>query len=293
MPKHNYLGSYPIQLCLYKYGTYIPSQSIGDAFMLLLWPCIILLPLCMTTFGAHEWLFPDTWWQDSVYYPSPLGLLLGLSSVILGITFTCLYHWTRIHNIICSKPVFIQPNAVSKYHFWTGFREYLTSPEGFIMIGGYLSSTWIFRMMPKSYYLYNDGINWLHVFAQLLIQDFLQFVMHLAQHKVSSIVYRSSHKQHHRFVSPCLFNAFDGSIGDTVCMIIVPLYVTSQIFHVNVWTYMTFGTIYSMSLVLIHSDHPHPWEPVFQFCLIGTSTDHKLHHQLFHCNYEGEVFEEP
>mgnify|MGYP005750698313 CR=1 FL=1 len=68
--------------------------------MVLLWPCIILLPLCMATFGAHEWLFPDTWWQDSVYCPSPLGLFLGLSSVILGITFTCLYHWTRIHNII-------------------------------------------------------------------------------------------------------------------------------------------------------------------------------------------------
>ena len=86
-----------------------------------------------------------------------------------------------------------------------------------------------------------------------------------------------------------MFNAFDGSIGDTVCMIIVPLYVTSQIFHVNVWTYMTFGTIYANWLTLIHSEYVHPWDSYFDAIGFGTAENHHVHHKTFKYNY-GHLF---
>ena len=40
---------------------------------------------------------------------------------------------------------------------------------------------------------------------------------------------QSSHKPHHRFLNPKLFDAFDGSVTDTVCMILIPLAVTAQL----------------------------------------------------------------
>lgn len=94
----------------------------------------------------------------------------------------------------------------------------------------------------------------MHV-VQLVINDFLQTIMHLAEHKVSPAIYKvctlyrtdvyisacisavdkhalhtqSSHKPHHRFLNPKLFDAFNGSVADTVCMILIPLSVTAQL----------------------------------------------------------------
>jgi len=41
--------------------------------------------------------------------------------------------------------------------------------------------------------------------------------------------YQSSHKPHHRFLNPKMFDAFNGSLTDTVCMILFPLSVTAQL----------------------------------------------------------------
>ena len=64
-------------------------------------------------------------------------------------------------------------------------------------------------------------------------QDWLQTLAHLAEHKYASI-YKSTHKPHHRFLNPRLFDAFDGSFGDTVCMILIPLFITAHVVHCNV-----------------------------------------------------------
>ena len=90
--------------------------------------------------------------------------------------------------------------------------------------------------------------------ACLLVQDFVQYVMHVFEHKASPELYKMSHKPHHRFTNPKLFDAYNGSVADTVLMILIPLYVTANVVHCNVWTYMAFGSLYANWLTLIHSE---------------------------------------
>ena len=143
--------------------------------------------------------------------------------------------------------------------------------------------------MPSSYYSFTGGINWLHVFAQLLLQDFLQSLMHIFEHKINPYFYRISHKPHHRFTNPRLFDAFNGSFLDTLLMILFPLAVTARIIPANVWSYMAFGSLYANWLTLIHSEFVHPWDYVFRKIGFGTAADHHVHHKLFVYNY-GHLF---
>ena len=50
--------------------------------------------------------------------------------------------------------------------------------------------------------------------------------MHVLEHKLDPRLYKASHKPHHRFTNPRLFDAFNGSPADTFLMILVPLLVT-------------------------------------------------------------------
>ena len=72
-------------------------------------------------------------------------------------------------------------------------------------------------------------------------------------------------------------------------MILLPLYVTSNLVHTNTLSYIAFGCIYSSMLALIHSDYVHPWESIFKILGIGTSSDHHVHHALQRYNY-GHLF---
>ncbi|CAE8644698.1 unnamed protein product [Polarella glacialis] len=113
--------------------------------------------------------------------------------------------------------------------------------------------------------------------------------MHYGEHKISAWVYKMSHKPHHRFTNPRVFDAFDGSVTDTICMILVPMVITSRLVPANVWSYMTFGSLYANWLVLIHSEYTHPWDGIFRRLGFGTAADHHVHHRLFVFNY-GHLF---
>jgi len=143
--------------------------------------------------------------------------------------------------------------------------------------------------MPSSYYSFNGGINWFKVVLQLLIQDCVQMLMHYLEHKASSAFYRASHKPHHRFTNPKLFDAFNGSVPDTFCMILIPLVITARLVNANVWEYMCFGSLYANWLTMIHSEYVHPWDKVFKYIGFGTAADHHIHHKLFVFNY-GHLF---
>ena len=145
------------------------------------------------------------------------------------------------------------------------------------------------RLMPRSYYSCEGGIHWGHVAAQLLLQDLIQYLMHLGEHKLSSAFYRASHKPHHRFTNPRLFDAFNGSPTDTFLMILVPLVVTARLVDANVWTYMAFGSMYANWLTMIHAEYSHPWDNMFRKIGFGTSGDHHVHHKLFNYNF-GHTF---
>lgn len=172
-----------------------------------------------------------------------------------------------------------------QYEFREGVITHLSQPEGFVLLGGYLCGTWLTSMMPESYYSFEGGVDWGRTFACLLLQDFVQCSMHLMEHKLSPKLYQLSHKPHHRFTNPRLFDAYNGSLADTFFMILVPLYITACVIHCNVWTYMAFGSLFANWLTLIHSEYSHPWDPVFRAIGFGTPADHHVHHKLFILNF--------
>jgi alternative squalene epoxidase len=311
------------------------SSIARNALSYLVWPAILALPLTLTqeVFPSLNYrnVFPNEWYdtaprdfsyKNTSMWPSPLGLSLGLGAVVVGQFFMLLYfiYFARpagqhlaeatgkkdsnssstTTNI--SPYVAIQKEGARAYELSEGLLTHLAQPEGFVMLGSYLIGTWMFGLMPKSYYSFTGGINWLHVLLQLLLQDGIQYSMHMIEHvmKGESVVfgykitwpfnlYANSHKPHHRFTNPRLFDAFNGSAMDTFLMILLPLYITSQIIDANVWSYMAFGSLYANWLTLIHSEYHHPWETLFRTIGLGTAADHHVHHKLFNYNY-GHLF---
>mmetsp|Transcript_1282 Transcript_1282/g.2079 ORF Transcript_1282/g.2079 Transcript_1282/m.2079 type:complete len:295 (+) Transcript_1282:102-986(+) len=265
---------------------------------LLLWPAIISLPLILTSNDLYISVFPAEWydteahdfWYDSKgIRPSPVGLTLGILAVVVGQAFVLAYFYAWKLGWMGGKLKPIQKVGAPQYVVYDGMIEHLSQPEGFVMLGGYLILTWMLGLMPASYYSFSGGINWYHVAAQLLIQDAIQFLMHNIEHTLDKRLYQASHKPHHRFTNPKMFDAFNGSPADTFLMILVPLLLTARLVNANVWSYMTFGSLYANWLTMIHSEYVHPWDKYFRFLGFGTAADHHVHHKLFVYNF-GHLF---
>lgn len=255
------------------------------------WASIVSLPLSLTVAVDHTEIFAKEWYAydfDSGDTPPPLGLCLGLLAVAVGQLFMLLYHWMHRAGYFGTRPA-IQIGGARPYEFREGLVTHLSQPEGFVLLGGYLVGTWMCRIMPPSYYSFDGGIQWGKVALQLLLQDLVQYCMHRIEHVASPALYKISHKPHHRFVNPRLFDAFNGSAADTTLMILVPLAVTAKLVQTNVWSYMAFGALYANWLVLIHSEFPHPWDAAFRRAGLGTAADHHVHHKLFRYNF-GHLF---
>tara|TARA_B110000208_G_C11683386_1_gene399654 strand:- start:65 stop:1054 length:990 start_codon:yes stop_codon:yes gene_type:complete len=227
---------------------------------------------------------------------SPVGLSLGILAVAFVQVFLTLpYYWMLRHNVL-QRPFIQKKRPLQQKPFWSGLVAHLSRAEGFVLLGGYLCGTWMFGLMPLSYYDLNRRALCMEtvvdVGIQLLLNDFYQTLAHLLEHQVARI-YKKAHKPHHKFISPELFDAFDGNYADTICMILVPLYTTcmtlSLFRNVSVWSYMIFGATYANYLCLIHSEYEH----VFDFALrkvgIATAADHHVHHRLFNYNF-GHLF---
>lgn len=172
--------------------------------------------------------------------------------MVIGQVFVLLYFWARKNGYL-GKTTAIQKEGARPYEFSEGLATHLGQPEGFVMLGGYLIGYWMLGLMPASYYSFSGGINWVHVAVQLLLQDFVQYLMHVLEHKLDPRLYKASHKPHHRFTNPRLFDAFNGSPADTFLMILFPLVVVSRLVNANVWSYMAFGSLYANWLTLIHA----------------------------------------
>ena len=215
---------------LFVFHSRIMESSVISA---LLWGAIPALPLVFTSQNTYEKIFPAGWydvsprdsWNTSIW-PSPLGLTLGLLAVVVGQIAVLSYFWARRSGYL-GKLTSIQKEGARPYDFNEGLTTHLGQPEGFVMLGGYLIAYWMLGLMPASYYSFGGGINWLHVMLQLLIQDFVQYLMHVLEHKLDPRLYQASHKPHHRFTNPRLFDAFNGSPADTFLMILLPLLVTN------------------------------------------------------------------
>ena len=249
-----------------------------------LWPAIVLLPLALH--ARYERVFPQRWYEPSADH-KPLGLSLGILAVTVGQAWVLLYQAARYHGREIFGPLErVQPNEERPYALGEGVATHLAQPEGFVLLWLYLAVTWLMGWMPPSYYSFEGGICWPRVLACLLVQDAIQCCMHLGEHKIHAAIYRASHKPHHRFTNPRLFDAFNGSVADTVLMILIPLYTTANVVSgCNVWDYMCFGSLYANWLVLIHSEFHHAWDPAFAAIGFGTAADHHVHHKLFVKNF--------
>ena len=224
-----------------------------------------------------------------VGWPDPRGLLLGLLSVFVGQVVVVSYHYARLH--LCDGVRSVQKRPRS-YRFRDGVASHLGAPGGVALLVAYLSSTWMLGLLPPSYYEFDGAVRWTRVAAQIATQDALMYVAHRIEHATSHRgavgreFYRRSHRPHHRFTNPRLFDAFDGSATDTATMVLLPLFATAHtVRDVSVWEYAAFGTIWSMWLCLIHSETVHPWEPLFRALGLGTAADHHVHHRTFVYNY--------
>jgi len=264
-----------------------------------MWPLMLTVPLILNDSRNpfhYRKIFPESWYaiDDSTEtsYPKPLGLCLGLITVAVG-QLLCLFVFFFFKYGFMSQngeePLSIQKRGARSYDYLEGITTHLSQPEGFILLGGYLTGTWMFRLIPETYYSFDGGIDWAKVFMCLVIQDGIQFVMHLLEHSVSPAFYKYSHKPHHRFTNPRLFDALNGSMLDTIFMILLPLYVTANLVHCNVWSYMAFGSLYANWLTLIHSEYTFPWDQIFHCFGFGTPADHHVHHAFFKYNY-GHLF---
>ena len=304
------------------------QQGIDDSTMkstklrwigLLVWPLMLFLPLLLnhTTSYHYSTIFPRSWytlhgqnwlnksievggiweWGTSTLYSSsnhnplrhPLGLSLGISAVAIGQFFLLIYF--RLHQQqYLGNTTSIQSRGAVKYNYLAALQNHLSQPGGFVLLGLYLSITWIFNMLPSSYYSFEGGIQFTRVALCLVVQDFLQYIMHRVEHMAHPKMYKISHKPHHKFTNPKLYDAFDGSVPDTAIMILFPLFVTAHIVRdCNVWTYMAFGSSYANWLTLIHSEVTFPWEPMFRRFGLGTAADHHVHHKFFKYNF-GHLF---
>lgn len=225
------------------------------------WPLSIALPL----------YFQSTEVNNGLYY--------GLCSVFLGQCITIGYFVLYDHKTKIQE--------VSQYNIKEAIIQHIFQLEGFSLLFLYLCVTWNYHLLPNSYYQ-NGTIQYERVFLQLLCQDFIQYIMHRTEHDIKWL-YVWTHKNHHVYVKPNMFHSFQGSIGDTIVMIIMPLYITSCVIPVNMWSYMVFGTLYANMLTLIHSEYKHPWDDLFIEIGFGTPYDHHAHHKYFKYNF-GHLF---
>jgi len=269
---------------------------------MLVWPLMLFLPLMLNgPFESTNYknVFKSSWYEYDYFSgerPKPLGLTLGILCVGVGQIFVIAYFFLHKHFLYFSiekkptSPPSIQIKGAPMYNFLEGVLSHLAQPEGFILLTLYLSGTWMFRLMPPSYYSFEGSIDMKKTFCCLATQDCIQYIMHRLEHSVSASFYRLSHKPHHKFTNPRMFDAFNGSMADTIIMILIPLYATALINSTcNVWTYMAFGSMYANWLTLIHSEFPLPWDKFFRMVGFGTPGDHHVHHKFFKYNY-GHLF---
>jgi len=215
-------------------------------------------------------------------WPSPIGLCMGLGAVLVCQVLAFIYY--AIMRVYVRPPT-IQTRELPTTTLLGDVISHVSAPESFTMVFGYLCLTWMFDIMPASYYDLETPVNWWNVLLQFLVVDFLTYLTHRIEHGIVSL-YGKSHKPHHRFINPKLYNAFNGSPFDTLDLILIPLFGTAQLLRFcSNWDYIMFGSLYATQFTLIHCEFSHPWDPLLKCLGIGTSADHHIHHALFTKNY--------
>jgi len=207
---------------------------------------------------------------------------MGFAGVLIGQIVVLLYYVVRRYGM---KSTYVQTRPPDYTTLLDDLKGHASAPESFFMVFGYLTFVWMWKILPPSYYDLNSPVNWFYVLVQFLVVDIFTFMDHLIEHNWPAL-YKRSHKSHHKFTTPKLYVAFNGAPLDTLSLILIPLFLTSQIcYFVNCWSFIAFGAMYASQFTLIHCEFPHPWDHIFQKIGIGTAADHNIHHRLVMFNY--------
>lgn len=224
---------------------------------------------------------------DNATAESNIGLLWGLTFAGIGQVCVLSFHYLRRELGWCRPNQRLQPRKPydSSESFLSQTYRHVAKPSSLVMIASYLVLTWVLKLMPASYYNEVDGVDWFHVVMQLAVVDVFTYINHRAEHVLAPL-YIASHKAHHRFTNPNVFDAFDGSVADTAALILLPLFATSQVMTgVSAWSYIAFGFVYSTHFMLIHSEWACPQDGLASKFGIYVAADHHVHHSLFLYNY--------
>jgi hypothetical protein len=183
---------------------------------------------------------------SEIAWQHPVGLCWGLGLTGVGQVVVVFYHFLRRSCGLFPARLH-QPKRPPKHDsFAWQTVGHFAKPSAFALMGLYLSATYLLGWMPPSYYDLHAPVAFPHVLLQLVVVDVFTVINHVAEHSVSEL-YVASHKPHHRFVSPQLFDAFDGTIADTALLILLPLFCTMRLLPmVHTWSYIVFGMSYSM-----------------------------------------------
>ena len=183
----------------------------------------------------------------------------------------------------CQFAIFLYANHLKQKIDIQEIIKHILNPSGAPFALLYIVMYYLSGKMPAYYYNKNLHIDPLNILLKIYVVDFFMFIIHMSLHMrwFGNYLYIKSHAPHHKHTKPVMTNAFDGSYIDTLMMIIVPLYITSKIVHLNATEYIIFGCIYSSILTLIHSHKCHIWENTFMWKILrlGTSSAHRIHHK--------------
>ena len=254
------------------------------------------VPYPNRTAFSSDWMESSAAWFEGHGHAEPWGLCAGLAGVAVGQLLIIMYHVLR-RSDPATRPPTIQGKQPA-FRLADDLRMHFGAPESVVMLASYLALAWFgyiplpwgMHQLPRTYFNWHAPLSPVNVLLQLLVVDFLMYVMHRLEHGVSTTYYKHSHKPHHRFINPQIFNAFNGSTIDTFTMILIPLHGTCQLLRFcSLLDYIAFGFTYSSYLMLIHSEYPHAWDTVFSYLGVGTASDHHVHHAKFVWNY-GHLF---
>ena len=165
------------------------------------------------------------------------------------------------------------------------FKKHILVYEGIPLSYTFLFIYWYTGLLPKTYYNLTFKFETTKFITMLLLQDFIQFISHLIAHKLKL----RYHIPHHKAIIPKTIDAFQGSILDTILMVLLPLFFTLQVIQTNCLTLQIFGSFYSSYLILIHANYEHKWEKYTSKLGFLTTKDHREHHKRRIVNF-GHIF---
>jgi len=122
-----------------------PMSWTDILITIVVWPCIIAVPLILTYDNLYKDLFSSDWydvtprdfWTSGSGWPSPVGLSLGIFAVVVGQICVLIYFISRKLGYLGSLQP-IQKVGSPKYDVIDGLLTHLAQPEGFVMLGAYL-----------------------------------------------------------------------------------------------------------------------------------------------------------